>query len=232
MDTQPLPLESTPGPETGLESEPEKQKREEAGGSNDDKVADGSGEGDEGEDDEDFEIEIVEEEDDGTERQVFVQAPSKPLIWYPKDKAGLEKLQNFYDTILKSEGFDVGEELPPVDIIEFGVLPVNLKSKWHGENVKACVEFVIEQYNKEREGKSELKVVDIVKANWGQCSGKNYYITLEAADLLSSDPAATKTYEAEVYRNIRGKLSTTLFRVKGQTETILEMEGGRPRTCM
>ncbi|CAL1412807.1 unnamed protein product [Linum trigynum] len=161
MDTQPLPLESAPESETGLETELKKQKREEAGESNDDEV------GDEWEDDEDVEIEIVEEEDDGTVREVFVQAPSKPLIWYPEDKAGQEKLKLFYDTILKSEGFDVGEELPPVDIIEFGVLPVNLESKRHGNNVKECVDFVIRQHNEDHKGESVLKVVKIVKANWG-----------------------------------------------------------------
>ncbi|CAL1385681.1 unnamed protein product [Linum trigynum] len=197
-----------------------------------DEVADGdSSENDEEDDDEDVQIIYVEEEeeDDGTVREEFVQAPSKPLIWYPKDKEGQETFKRYYEIVKESEGFDVGE-LPPVDIFEGGVLPVDLDSEFMGNYVKDSVDYVIRRYNEEHMGESELRLDSIEKANWSPCAGENYYITFDATDLLSSDPnRAKRTYQAEVYRNISGVLSTTLFREKGQEQFIKVMED-RPIT--
>ncbi|CAL1385682.1 unnamed protein product [Linum trigynum] len=246
MDTQQPPLlsldanpklpsdESAPGSdsgsptsETGLESEPKKQKLEEAGGGDDDEeVADGDGsENDEEEDDEDVQIIYVEEEDDGTVREEFVQAPSEPIIWYPKDKEGQKIFERYFEIVKESEGFDIGE-LPPVDVIERGVVPVDWESEFQSNNVENCVIHVIREYNEENKGVSELRPDEIEKANLSSCGGENYYITFDATDLLSPDPnLARKTYQAEVYRNIEGGvLSTTLFREKGQKQFIYVKE--------
>ncbi|CAI0439596.1 unnamed protein product [Linum tenue] len=103
-----------------------------------------------------------------------------------------------------------------------------------GPKVRECVKFVIEQHNAENRGVSELRLDEIEKANYALVNGINYYITFRATDTLSSsDPpeGSTKVYQAEVYRRRNGVKQITLFRVKGRTEAIREVED-RPRTCM
>ncbi|CAL1385680.1 unnamed protein product [Linum trigynum] len=222
--------ESSPGSassssEAELGSEPKRQKVEEAAFAAADKSSDEVPGDDAGDSDED------EEEEEASDSMVWTQTPSTPVIWYPEDEIGRKKFDLFYEQIAASEGFDF-DEVPPVDILEYGVLPVDMDDDDDGPKVRECVRFVIEQHNANNIGVSELVEDEIVKANYALVNGINYYITFKATDNLASDSEdATKVYQAEVYRRRNGVKQTTLFRVKGQREPIREVED-RPRTCM
>ncbi|CAI0375006.1 unnamed protein product, partial [Linum tenue] len=125
--------------ETELESSPKRQKIDEDDG------GDVMGSGDE-------------------EEEEWTQTMGKPLTLYPKTEEDEKKMSLFYDQVLASEGFDYDQQ-PPVDVVEYGVLRVNMKNAGWRELVVECVDHVVDEMNKSSDGGWKLVAGDIVKAN-------------------------------------------------------------------
>ncbi|CAI0375003.1 unnamed protein product [Linum tenue] len=213
MDSKPSrsDVESTPGPE------PKKQKTmDEAAG--DVEVTE--------EDDCDTDMEESEEEE-----STSIKVARKPLVLFPSDEAGMAKLRRFYDEVIESEGFDF-TEFPPVDCIVHGVSPVNLKNDYSFNNVRECVDHVVNQVNEADIKELKLEAGDILRANRVAVAGSNYYITFKATNVLCADPKdAEKVYQAQVYLDFLGNCETHLLRLKGQKEAIIE-DPRRPKPLM
>ncbi|CAL1352452.1 unnamed protein product [Linum trigynum] len=192
--------------ETELESSPKRQKIDEDDGGD----VKGSG---------------------GEEEEEWTQTMKKPLTWYPKTEEDEKKMSLFYDQVLASEGFDYVQQ-PPVDVVEYGVLRVNMKNAGWRKLVHECLDHVVDQMNKSPDGGWKLVAGDIVKANRRAVQGCIFFITFKATNFADPKDAAEKEYEAQVYRNFTGECRTDLFRVKGQKEAIQERPNRwRMRMC-
>ncbi|CAL1352459.1 unnamed protein product [Linum trigynum] len=196
-------VESAPGSgssssETELDSNPKRQKIDEDDGGD----LMGSG----GEEDE-------EEE--------WSQTMGEPLTWYPKSEEDRKKMALYYEQVFASEGFDYVQQ-PPVDVLEYGVLHVDMEKALCRKILRECVDHVVKETNKSPDRGWKLVAGDIVKANWRPVQGGIYFITFMAKNSADPKDAAEKEYEAQVYRNFTGVCEMELFRVKGQKEAIQE----------
>ncbi|CAI0375004.1 unnamed protein product [Linum tenue] len=180
------------------------------------------------EDDGDTDTDMEESEE---EESTSIKVARKPLVLFPSDEEGMEKLRRFHKEVIESEGFDF-TEFPPVDCIVHGVSPVNLKNDYSFNNVRECVDHVVNQVNEADIKELKLEAGDILRANRVAVAGSNYYITFKATNVLCADPKdAEKVYQAQVYLDFLGNCETHLLRLKGQKEAIIE-DPRRPKPLM